>query len=61
MDIGKTLAELRTEREQVKEAIIFPERMARGAEGGVGHMRLDHGDEAARSSTRQQEQFQTQG
>jgi hypothetical protein len=30
MDINKMLAELRTEREQVEEAIIVLERMARG-------------------------------
>jgi hypothetical protein len=30
MDINKMLAELRTEREQVEEAIIVLERLARG-------------------------------
>jgi hypothetical protein len=36
MDVGKILAELRVEREQIEEAIVSLERLARGRVRGPG-------------------------
>jgi hypothetical protein len=36
MDVGKILAELRAEREQIEEAIVSLERLARGRVRGPG-------------------------